>query len=303
MTAAAAGEEVIAGSEHRALQQQVRELQRQLGKRTLEAEILKEALKLAAQKRTAAAFGLARPGQFTVRAVAATLGLARSTVTARLTPAEPRRRGRPPQPADDLLARIKAVIADMPTYGYCGVHAILRRAAKQDGTPPAPNHKRVWRVMKQHGLLLQRHAGGQQRRHDGRIAVAACNCRWCSDGFEVGCDNGERVRVAFALGCCDREAMSFVATTGGIAGEHVRDLMVAAVEHRFGAVAELPNVIEWLSDNGSCYIARDTRRFARDTGLAPRTTPFQSPESNGVAEAFVRTFKRGYVVIAHLGSV
>lgn len=43
-TAAAAGEEVVPASEHRALQQQVRELHRLLGKKTLEAEILKEAL-------------------------------------------------------------------------------------------------------------------------------------------------------------------------------------------------------------------------------------------------------------------
>ena len=41
-----------------------------------------------------------------------------------------------------------------------------------------------------------------------RLAVDARNRRWCSDGFEIGCDNGERVRVAFALDCCDREAMS-----------------------------------------------------------------------------------------------
>jgi hypothetical protein len=36
------------------------------------------------------------------------------------------------------------------------------------------------------------------------------------------------VRVAFALDCCDREAMSFLATTGGISGNDVQDLMVAA---------------------------------------------------------------------------
>ena len=114
--------------------------------------------------------------------------------------------------------------------------------------------------MKVHGLLLDRHAGGAVRRHDGRIAVDERNRRWCSDGFEIGCDNGERVRVAFALDCCDREAMSFLATTGGISGDDVRDLMVAAVEHRFGRVNRLPAIIEWLSDNGSCYIAGDTRR-------------------------------------------
>src|SRR5438128_11718867 len=38
LAAAAAGEEVIPASEHRALQQQVRELQRLLGKKTLEVE-------------------------------------------------------------------------------------------------------------------------------------------------------------------------------------------------------------------------------------------------------------------------
>ena len=100
------------------------------------------------------------------------------------------------------------------------------------------------------------------------------------------------MRVAFALDCCDREAMSFLATTGGISGDDVRDLMVAAVEHRFGRVNRLPATIEWLSDNGSCYIAGDTRRFARDIGLEPRTTPIESPQSNGMAEAFVRTIKR-----------
>jgi hypothetical protein len=37
-----------------------------------------------------------------------------------------------------------------------------------------------------------------KRRHDGRVAVDERNRRWCSDGFEIGCDKGERVRVAFA---------------------------------------------------------------------------------------------------------
>ena len=47
LTAAGAGEEVVPASEYRAQQQQIRELQRLLGKKTLEAEILKEALEVA----------------------------------------------------------------------------------------------------------------------------------------------------------------------------------------------------------------------------------------------------------------
>lgn len=73
---------------------------------------------------------------------------------------------------------------------------------------------------------------------DGRIAVDRSNLRWCSDGFELGCDNGE-VRVAFALECCDREAITHVATTECIKDEDVRDLIITAVESRFGEVNRL----------------------------------------------------------------
>jgi transposase len=44
LTAAGSGEEVVPASDYRALQSQVRELHRLLGKKTLETEILKEAL-------------------------------------------------------------------------------------------------------------------------------------------------------------------------------------------------------------------------------------------------------------------
>ena len=89
--------------------------------------------------------------------------------------------------------------------------------------------------------------------------------------------------------------MSVVGATGGISGDDVRGLMVAAVEHRFGRVDRPPRPIEWLSDGGSPYVARETRGFARDTGLVPKTAPLESPQSNGMAEAFVRTFERDYV--------
>jgi putative transposase len=232
-----------------------------------------------------------------MKTVCGTIGVARSNVAERAAGRTPKRRGRPPLPEDGLLADIKAVIADMPSYGYGRVWAVLRRQAIAEGRQPV-NRKRVYRVMRVHGLLLRQHAGShEERRHDGKIAVAQSNLRWCSDGFEIACDNAEKVRVAFALDCCDREAMGHVATTEGIKGEDVRDLMVTAVEQRFGRVNHLPTIIEWLSDNGSCYTAIETRNFAKDIGFLPLTTPVESPPSNGMAEAFVRTFKRDYVAV------
>ncbi|MDL1863549.1 DDE-type integrase/transposase/recombinase [Betaproteobacteria bacterium PRO7] len=154
--------------------------------------------------------------------------------------------------------------------------------------------------MREAGWLLARHTGPpiDTRAHDGTIAVAQSNRRWCSDGFEVGCDNAERVRVAFALDCCDREAMSWAASTAGIDGDLVRDLMVEAIEARFGDA--LPsNPIEWLSDNGSRYVAHETKSFAKGLNLTPLTTAIHSPQSNGMAESFVKTFKRDYVARMH----
>jgi putative transposase len=133
-----------------------------------------------------------------MKRIAETLGVARSNLAVQAIAAPRRRRGRPPQPDAELLAEIKEIIAGMPTYGYRRVHALIRRRHREHGGA-AVNAKRVYRVMKGHGLLLEPHTGkGMARRHDGRVAVDRPDTRWCSDGFEVGCDNGED-RLHFGL--------------------------------------------------------------------------------------------------------
>jgi putative transposase len=59
-----------------------------------------------------------------------------------------------------------------------------------------------------------------------------------------------------------------------------------------------PAEIGWLSDNGSCYAAAETRSFDRSLGLKPVTTPVSSPQSSGMAESFVKIIKRDYVSLA-----
>ena len=123
--------------------------------------------------------------------------------------------------------------------------------------------------------------------------------RWCTDCFSIQCWNGDRVHVAFSLDTCDRELMRWVASTIGIDGQHIRNLMLETVEYRFGQTRATRG-LQWLSDNGSCYVARETVAFGRELGLDIRTTPVRSPESNGMAEAFVKTFKRDYVTYGDL---
>ena len=155
--------------------------------------------------------------------------------------------------------------------------------------------------MQHHGLTLERHTARRPgRTHDGVVIALRSNVRWCSDHLEIHARNREVVRILFVLDACDREIITWSAVAkAGISGEMVRDLMVTAVERRFGTT-KVPQPVEWLSDNGSAYIAKETADTARALGLTLLFTPVRSPESNGMSEAFVNTLKRDYASITVL---
>jgi putative transposase len=232
-----------------------------------------------------------------VSSIARALGVSRPHLSSSRRQVSAPRKPRTRRDDEETLARIRSVTDEKATYGYRRVAGRLR--ARGDGPPV--NHKRCYRLMKQHGLLLPRYTGKKGRVHDGKVVTLRSDLRWCSDTFEIRCWNGERVYVGFSLDCCDREAIGYVASSGHLIGEHIRDLMAMTIEARFGTwTTKVPHPIEWLSDNGPPYTAHETRAFGAASGLRVCTTPAYSPESNGMAEAFVKTFKRDYVYLAEL---
>lgn len=114
-----------------------------------------------------------------------------------------------------LLPLIRGIADSRPTYGYRRVGALLNQELETLGKPTV-NHKRVYRTMRQNSLLLTKHTGkGRQVPHRGKVITLKSNQRWCSDSFKIPCWNAEVVRVAFVLDTCDREAISWLATTAG----------------------------------------------------------------------------------------
>ena len=124
-----------------------------------------------------------------------------------------------------MLAPLRSVWStNASTYGYRRIAALLNRERLKTGLSRL-NHKRVYRLMLQNGLLLQRYTGKPPgRAHEGKIITIRPNLRWTSDGLEIACWNGQVVRVAFSLDTCDREVMSWRASSAGISGEMIRDL-------------------------------------------------------------------------------
>jgi putative transposase len=196
----------------------------------------------------------------------------------------------------ELLEKVNQAIQERPTYGYRRITALLNR-----GKDKKINHKRIYRVMSENGLLLTKHGKKPSRTHEGKVITMKSDMRWCSDGFCIQCDNGDQVHVAFAIDACDREALGFIASTVGINSDMICDLLFEAVEYRFKQ-GGLPKKLQWLTDNGPYYTSKKTVAFARELGFEVCTTPAYSPQSNGMAEAFVKTFKRDYVSMADISS-
>jgi len=285
--------DVVPLAELRAAQGRIKELERLVGRQTLELEILRVA-RDEVKKKTALLRRVCEATGEPVAMICRTLQISRATAYRKDRP-RPRRYHR--QEDEVVLAQLRQMLRDRASYGYRRARRIVNR---QFGT--GYNRKRIQRVMRLYGLALPiRGRRRRGRRHEGQVECVISNQRWCSDVLEIACWNGEVVHLVFALDCCDREVPAHVSTPHPTTGTEIRRLIRKTVFARYGT--EKPEVpIEWLTDNEGIYTALETVIEAERNHLAPITTPVASPESNGMAEAFVNTFKRDYVAGGDLAS-
>lgn len=195
----------------------------------------------------------------------------------------------------EVLSEIEAMIKLRPTYGYKRVTAMVNKARALKGLKRL-NKKRVLRIMQMNGLVYPKVSNMRTHEPTGKVMTLFSNTRWCSDSFEVKCFNGEKVYVLFIMDTCDREVIAYSAKARPILAIDVQSLMIEAVEARFKQT-RAPRMLQFLTDRGSIYRAEETRSLARSLNLQSCFTMAYSPESNGMAEALVKTIKRDYVYV------
>ena len=99
-----------------------------------------------------------------MKAVANTLAVARSNLIERMIRRAKSRRPYRKAGDDELLALIRRLVDERPTYGYRRIRRLVNRQQKADGKPPV-NGKRVLRIMQADKLTLERQpAAGQGAR-------------------------------------------------------------------------------------------------------------------------------------------
>ena len=75
------------------------------------------------------------------------------------------------------IGAIRRLVDERPTYGYRRIAALLKSERQSSSQTPV-NTKRIDRLMKKHGLLLERHTGRWLlREHDEQVATIHSNCR------------------------------------------------------------------------------------------------------------------------------
>ena len=191
----------------------------------------------------------------------------------------------------ELAEVIRNIIKERPvTYGYRRVHAMIRELGIRCDSKTVHRYMRLklW-------LSTERTKRKARERREGVVSVAEPNKRWASDITNIKAWNGEKGRFAMLIDCADRQILEY-RWARSIKGEDIRDLVKSAVLNRFenGVITEKGS-IEFLSDNGPEYIKTEFRWFLKCAGFVVCNTPIRSPESNGIAESFFKTFKRDYV--------
>jgi len=134
-----------------------------------------------------------------------------------------------------------------------------------------------------------------RQRREGIVAVAEPNTRWASDITVVKAWNGGKGRLGIVIDCADRQVLAY-RWSKSLTGEDIRQMVHEAMMKRFSQnTVPIRGGIEFLSDYGSEYQRMGLKNFLETAGFVVCTTPVRSPESNGIAEAFFKSFKRDYV--------
>jgi len=235
-----------------------------------------------------------------VRRVCVTWGVARSSFYD-----VQRQEGRPhqrpagrrgPKPAlsdEDLLAAIRRDLARSPWTGE-GHRKVWARLRVIDGI--RVSRTRVLRIMGENSLLSpHRRPPRPANDHDGSITTDAPNVMWGADGAVIPTVKDGNVTLFIVAEHWNAEGLGWhVAKHGNrYAATEALNLAVKSV---FGSVqADAARGVSLRHDHGSPFMSEHFQNQLTFFGMVPSFAFVRQPETNGVAERFIRTLKEQVV--------
>lgn len=234
---------------------------------------------------------------FGVKRVCLAWDQARSTVYARKQRSAgaserppPARRGPKPEVSDEEL--LKLVRDDLKASPFQGeghrkVWMRLRFVQKV-----RVGRKRVLRIMRENNLLSPRRSPqGEANKHDGTITTDCPNVLWGTDGAKIFTLEEGWVWAFVAVEHWSAECVGLHVTKIGNRFAALEPISQGLTRHYGSVGKDVARGLSLRMDHGPQYTADDFINQVRYWGITTSFAFVSEPETNGVAERFIRTLK------------
>jgi len=205
-------------------------------------------------------------------------------------PCPHRKRGPRPKVLDEaLLTLIREDLQESPFEGE-GHRKVWARLKYGKGI--RVSRKRVLRLMREHNLLSPyRRPQGRPKDHEGTIGTEKPNEMWGTDAGKVFTVEDKYVWLFVAVEHWNAECMGVHVSKKGDRFAALEPVAQGVLE-QFGSVEhDAARGLALRMDHGSQYTADRFQEQIKAWGIAPSFAFLQEPQTNGVAERFIRTLK------------
>ena len=174
-----------------------------------------------------------------------------------------------------MRIRIRDLAYARVSYGYRRIHVLLRREGW------AVNHKRVYRLYRDEGLMMRpkkprRHVSYKRRVE--RIEAVEPNEGWSMDFMQDQLFDGRRFRLLTLVDNFTRESLA-IEVNQGLGGRHVVDVL-----QRVAGTRKLPKTIR--VDNGPEFTSKILDQWAYLNGVELDFIRPGKPTENALIESF-----------------
>ena len=200
------------------------------------------------------------------------------------------RRGPKPEVSDEkLLALIREDLATSPFQGegHRKVWARLKVLGKV-----RVSRKRVLRIMREHHLLSpHRVRRGHDLLHEGTITTEAPNLMWGTDGARVLTVEDGWGWIFVGVEHFNAECVGYHVCKEGTRYEALQPIAMGLTRHFSSVNADVGRGLMLRMDHGTQYLSDHFLNQLRFWGITPSFAFVEQPQTNGVAERFIRTLK------------
>lgn len=189
-------------------------------------------------------------------------------------------------PDEELLKqRIRKLCGQFPTNGYRRIRVWLYRKYQM-----IVNHKRVYRIMKELGLLVQtKQHKAKRKKQTGKIPVEQSNKHFQTDMTKVWCGKDGWGYLFAVIDAYDKEIVGYKFSRFCRTDE-LLSAVNDALNYRFPyGVKEQGLAIR--SDNGCQMTSKRYVKALKDAGIKQERTGYNNPDADAYIERFFRTLK------------